>query len=240
MNPGNTEVNGDVDATDNPKALGIVGTVVHEAEYDGEDNTSEVSSSTSKTRHNTVGVAVNVGNETKVGTVACLEEDGHQGNEWGGGVLVVRVDLADDDAHKTSNDADKVDPQLLRPQIAVCCDVDPVSDETSKRTRDNIEEAEHGCPATRLCLAEVGEVLEVVCAEDGVDGKLGTERVEVAEGEHGRLWGQDNLHCLLEGRLLDDLVLVAVDDLNVASSGLNVAILGSDVLLLVERRWSWQ
>lgn len=171
----------------------------------------------------------------KVGAVTRLKEDGHQGNETNHGVLVVRVDFADDDAHDASNDADKVDPQLLCPQIAVRRDVDPVSNEASKRASDNIEKTEHGCPATGLCLAEVGEVLEVVCAKDGVDGELGTEGVEVAESEHSCLWGQDDLHCLLDGGLLDDFVLVAVDDLNVASSRLNVAMLGSDVLLLVAR-----
>lgn len=172
----------------------------------------------------------------KVSTVTSLEEDSHQCNKSDHSVLIMRVDLADDDAHETSNDTNEVDPKFLGPQIAARCNVDPVSDEASKGTGDNVEETEHGCPPTGLCLPEVWEVLEVVCAKDGIDGELGAEGVEIAEGEHSSLRRQDDFHCLFQCRLLHHFVLVAVDDLNIAGGRLDITILGNSVLLLVTRR----
>jgi hypothetical protein len=46
----------------------------------------------------------------KVRAVASLEENREQSNETEHGVLIVRVELADDDQDDTSHDTDEVDP----------------------------------------------------------------------------------------------------------------------------------
>jgi len=54
------------------------------------------------------------------------------------------------------------------------------------------------------------EVGEVVSAEDGVGGKLGTERVEVACGRNGRLQVEDDRHGFLERWLSNDFAAGSV------------------------------
>lgn len=81
VNPRNQQVDSNVNAANDPKALGIVRALVHEAEDDGENNTAKVSTGTGDTRHDTVGIAMDVGDETKVGAVTCFVEDSHQEDE---------------------------------------------------------------------------------------------------------------------------------------------------------------
>lgn len=215
--PRQTHVQSDDHASHDPEHPRVLTRMV--AEDDGEDDTTKVTRCTNNARQDTVSVRVDVRDEGKVGTIPGFHEDGHECDKSNHSIKVVRVQHADDDEEYTAHDADEVDPELLRPEAAVGVLVDQVADEAAQRASHDVEETEHGGPATRLGLAKVGEVLEVVGSEDGVDGKLAAEGAEVASAEHDCLWGGYDLHCFFEGRLDDDLVLGFVDDLAIRRGG---------------------
>lgn len=202
LDPHECCVHGDDYYAHEPEDTSVVCLVV--AEDNGKDNTAKVASGADETRKNTfnslasmllmtgvdeltIGMRVNVGYKSKVGTVTSLEEDGHDSDETNHLVQLVGIELADDDEEDTGHDTNKVDPELLGPQAALGPLVDQVTDKTAKWAGDDVEKTEHGCPATGGCLAKVGEVLKVVCAEDGVDGQFTTEGAEVTSAEHDGL-----------------------------------------------------
>lgn len=205
------------DAAHDPEDARILPRVV--AEDNRKDDSTKVARRADNTRQDTVGVRVNVRHESKVGAIAGFHEDGHKGNKTDHGVEVVRVELADDNQEDTAHDADEVNPELLRPQAAVSVLVDQVADEAAKRAGDDVEETEHSCPAARLGLAQVWEVLEVVGSEDGVDGKLAAEGAEVTCAQHYGLRRGDDFQCLLEGGLHYNLVLHFINDLAIFRGG---------------------
>ena len=166
----------------------------------------------------TISVWVDVGDESEVGTVAGFEEDSHDGDQTDHLAEVRGIELADDDEEDAGHDADEVDPHLLCPEVVVCPLVDQVADEAASRASDDVEKTEHGGPATGLRLAEILEVLEVVRAEDGVDGEFAAERADVAGAEHDGLDRGCNFHGFFEGGLLDDFVLHFIDDLDLAGA----------------------
>jgi hypothetical protein len=177
---------------------------------------------------------VDVRHKRKVGTVTSLKENGHDSNEPNHLIQLLGVELADDNQEHPRHDTDEVDPELLCPKIVAGDFVDDVGDEASERTRDDVQETEHGSPSTGLCLTEVCKVLEIVCAKDRVDGKLAAERTEVSGAQHGGLEREHDFEALLQRGLYYDLVLSFVDDLDVSTGGLDIAS-GLLVLLLVTR-----
>lgn len=86
-----------------------------------------------------------------------------------------------------------MEPNLLRPDTT-CLSIEEIGDDTTERTEHDVEETKHCCPSSGTGLAELGEVLEVVGTEDGVDGEFGTEGAEVAEGNDGGLRSEDHGH----------------------------------------------
>src|SRR3569833_189291 len=144
--PGQGEVDADVDDTDDPEGLCEVGAVAHEAEDDGEDDAAEVAAAAGEAREDAVGEGVDVGDEGEVGAVAGLEEDGHEGGEAEHGGLVVGVDAADDDEPQAREQAAGRDPALLEPEVAPAQVVQHVGDDPPQRAGSEVEEAEHGRP----------------------------------------------------------------------------------------------
>ena len=79
-------------------------------------------------------------------------------------MFVEWVREADAEEEDAGDDADEVDPELLAPDVAVA--VDDVGYDATGGSENDVEEAEHGGPAAGTGLEEVGEVLDVVGAED--------------------------------------------------------------------------
>lgn len=61
-----------------------------------------------------------------------------------------------------------MDEVFLSPHAAFL--IDEVGDDTAQRSEGDVEQPEHGGPIPSAGLAELGEVFDVVRAEDGVDG----------------------------------------------------------------------
>lgn len=151
---------------------------------------------------------VHVRHEREVGAVAGLEEDGHEGDQAEDlGGRVVRVDAADDDEQGARDAPAQHDPELLAPQVVARRLEDQVADDAAEGPRDKVEEAEHGGPVGRARLAQAGEVLEVVGAQDRVDGQLAAEGAEVGRHVEGRLQAEEHPDALGERRLGHDLAL---------------------------------
>jgi hypothetical protein len=119
--------------------------------------------------------------------------------------------------------------------------VDEISNDTTSRAEEDVEKTEHRSPVTASCLSEVGEVLEVVGSEDGVDGEFTSERAEVAHRSDEGLWGADDLESLLEGRLDNDFALSLLEHLLarhlrlvvvVGMLGTGNVVLGLDLLVI--------
>jgi hypothetical protein len=175
-------------------------------EDNGKHDTAQVSSSTSDTGDDTVGVRVDVRHESEYRTVGSLEEESHAGNEAEHSALVVRVHDTDGDLEGPADNSKDVLPDLLAPDRSSLL-VQEIGNQSTTRTENNVQKTEHGGPATSASLTKLGEVLEVVRAEDGVDSELSTERAEVAEGEHESLDRKDHVHSFLEGGLDDNFTL---------------------------------
>ncbi len=150
----------------------------------------------------------------EVGAVAALEEEGHAGDEAEHGRRVMRVGEADGDEEAAGDDAVGVEEDLLAPDAGAA--VGEVGDDAAERAEDDVEEAEHGGPVAGAGLAEGGEVLDVVGAQDGVDGQLAAKGAEVAARDDERLEGEDDLHRFAEARLDHDLAAGRVQHLLLA------------------------
>ena len=151
----------------------------------------------------TVGERVDVRHEREVGAVAALEEKGHAGDEAEHGGGAGGVGEADGDEEGAGADAVGVQEGLLAPDAGAA--VEEVGDDAAERAEDDVEEAEHGGPVAGPGLAEGGEVLDVVGAQDGVDGQFGAKGAEVATSEDEGLQGEDDVHGFAEGRFDHDL-----------------------------------
>ena len=177
-NPAYSKVDGDGDDTNDPEGLCVVGAVV--AENDGKDDTTKVTHGTGEARDDTVGMRVNVRDQRVVETVGTLKEEGNTTTDetnqcW----TVVGVGDTDDNQEDAHHDRIRVKENLLGPH-GLGTAVDIVTEDTTKRTEDDVHETKHGSPVTGSLKAELGEVLEVVVAKDAVDGKLRTECAEIA------------------------------------------------------------
>ncbi len=116
----------------------------------------------------TISVWVHVRHKGVVGAIAGFEEQGHTGDEAEHGALLVRVGEADSNEEGAGDDGENMDKVFLAPDTAL--PVDEVGDDTAHGSEDDVEQAEHGGPVSGTGLAELGEVFDVVGAEDGVDG----------------------------------------------------------------------
>ena len=109
--------------------------------------------------------------------VASLEEERHARNQPKHGVHVFGIRRADGDQKGAGNDGKGMNEVLFGPDIGAA--VQLVRDEASQRPEDDVQEPKHGCPITAPRLAQRSKVLNVVGAENGVDGQLRAERAKV-------------------------------------------------------------
>jgi len=151
-----------------------------------------------------------VRHQREVGPVPGLEEQRHQRHQPEHQRLLLRVEQANEDQQRPGDDAHDVDQRLLAPQV-LGASVDQVRRDAAERPEEDVEQPEHGGPPPRPRLPQVREVLEVVRAQDAVDGQLGAEGVEVAEGQREGLEGAGHGERVLEGRLDDDLAARRLD-----------------------------
>lgn len=196
LDPGNAEVDANGDDTDDPDDTIVMCTV--EAEDECEDDATKVAQGANYTRNNTIGEWVDVGHDSKVSTVGCIHEDGETSDKSEHGGLIVGVEETDGEHESTHGSTAEADPHLLGPdRVGVV--VDDVGNDTSHGAEDDVEETEHGGPATGTSLTELGEVLEVVGADDGVDGELTTEGAGVLSGQGEGLRRENDKQGFLEG-----------------------------------------
>ena len=116
--------------------------------------------------------------EAEDGAVGALEEECHAGDETEHGALGVAVLETDGDLEGPGDAGVGVDEVLLAPDTGT--GVNGVGYETAKGAAHDVQETEHGRPATGAGLTKCFEVLKVVGAQDGVDGQFGAEGAEVA------------------------------------------------------------
>lgn len=126
----------------------------------------------------TIGKRMHMRHEAKVGPVTRLEEERHPCHEPEHGALVVGVCQPNCDEEGPRDDSHEVDPCFFAPQA--CVGVYQIGNDAPERSKGYIEEAEHGRPIAAAGLLKGGEVLDVVRAQDGVDGQLGAKGAEVA------------------------------------------------------------
>lgn len=208
--PGNSKVRSDGASTDDPNSPVVVLAVVSEA--NSEADTSEIASSTDETTEDTVRERMDVGNEGEVRTVGGIHEDSKTGDEAEHSRLVVGVQETNSEFEAAHCNTAEDDPSLLAPERTVGVLVDQIGDDTSEWAEEDVEETEHGSPATTAGLTELGEVLQIVRPEDGVDGQFTTERAGVWESESKSLEGEDNREEFSGGRSDDDFAFSSVDD----------------------------
>lgn len=118
--------------------------------------------------------------KSKVGTVASLDEDGHDHDEADQSTNITAigfrgVDLSDDNEKSSGQQTASDDPDLLEPEVASALVVDDVGNNSTKRPVEEVEETKDSGVVAGLGLIEVGEVLLEVGAQNGVDSKLATE-----------------------------------------------------------------
>lgn len=116
----------------------------------------------------TVGVWVHVGDEGVVGAVAGFEEKGHTGNQAKHGALLMGVGEANGDEECAGDDGEEVDEVFLAPHVGFS--IDEVGNDAAQRSERDVEQPKHGGPIASAGLAELREILDVVGAEDGVNG----------------------------------------------------------------------
>lgn len=75
--PTEGEVERNSDNTDDPERLGVIRAIIHEAKYDAKDHAAEVTGCTGTARNNTIGLWVDMWDETEVAPITCLEEYSH-------------------------------------------------------------------------------------------------------------------------------------------------------------------
>ena len=146
---------------------------------------------------------VHMRHEGKVSAVAGFEEEGHACDQAEHGAFVVRVGETDSDEERSGDDGEAMDEVFLAPHAGPL--VEEVGCNTAKGPEEDIEQPEHCGPVAGAGLSELREILDVVCAEDGVDCQLGSEGAEIASSGHECLQGENHGHCFFESGLYDDL-----------------------------------
>lgn len=165
---------------DDPAGSGVAAAVVDEPEDDGEHHAAQVAAAAGAPGQDAVGGGMDVRHEGEIGTVACLYEEGGDGDEayHGADVAAIgfrRINFSDDDEQRPAQEAGHGDPGLFRPQVLSGYLVEDVCHDAAERTCDKVEEAEDGGVVAGFGLVQVWEVGLVVGAEDGVDGQLAAE-----------------------------------------------------------------
>lgn len=140
--------------------------------------------------------------ERETASVTCFLEESQAGDESDEGGFGMRVQKADDEQEHPRHGAETVDENFLPPQRAGVA-VDGVADDTARGPKDKVQETKHGSPISGAGLAESGEFLGVVSAEDGVDAELGSERAEIGYRKGQGRERQDRLGGPLDRGLLD-------------------------------------
>src|SRR5947209_8733717 len=107
--------------------------------------------------------------QCKVGAISGLQEESHTSEETDKGRAV--VSHTNRNLECTREERETVNPHLLGPD-GMCASVNEISDEATGGTEDNVHQTEHCCPIAAASLSKLWEVLEIVRAEDGVDGQL--------------------------------------------------------------------
>lgn len=213
--PAQRQVDDDGNDANDPNGLLIIRALV--PEDDGEDDATHVADTARAAGDDAVGVRVHVRDEAEDGAVGALEEEGHAGDEAEHGALVVAVGETDGDLEGAGDDGVGVHEVFLAPDTGA--GVDGVGEETAKGAEDDVQETEHGGPATGAGLTECFEVLEIVGAEDGVDRQFGAEGAEVAAAGDEGLEGEDHWQCFLEAGFADDFAAGDIEHLLFANLG---------------------
>ena len=216
--PAQGQVDRDGNDADDPNGLLVILALV--PEDDGEDDAAQVARGARAAGDDAVGKGVHVRHETEDGAVGALEEEGHAGHETEHGALAVAVLEPDGDLERARDDGVGVDEVFLAPDAGA--GVDGVGQEAAERAEGDVQETEHGGPAAGAGLAERFEVLEVVGAEDGVDGQFGAKGAEVAAAGDEGLQGEDDGHGFPPGRLAHDFAAGNIEHLLFTNLGLVV------------------
>lgn len=215
LNPTQTQVNSNSHDPNNPEHLSIVLPII--PKNNSKHNPPEIPRRARAARHDPVSMGMHMRHEREIRAIARIHEEGHASHKPEHRVLVMRVCKADSDEEDAADDGHEVDPDLLAPDVAVA--VDDVGDDAAGGAEGHVEEAEHGRPAPGAGLLEIGEVLGVVGAEDGVDGELGAEGAEVAACQDQGLRTQDHGESFFKAGLLDDFAAGGVEHLLLSNLG---------------------
>ena len=160
---------------------------------------------------------MHVRHEAENRAVAGFQEECHGGNEPEHGGMGFRVSGADGDEEGTGDYGEDVNEVLLAPNVRA--PIDEIREHPASRAADDVEKAEHGSPASGSRLLEGRKVLDVVGAEDGVDGELGAKGAEVgATGDKG-LERENYGHGFFEAGLDDDFTARGIEHLLLADLG---------------------
>lgn len=155
--------------------------------------------------------------QTEISPVARFQEESHARHKPEHGVLVLRVRQADGDEKNAGDNGEGVNRDFFAPDTEVW--VDEVADHTSQGAEDHVQEAEHGGPVAGAGLSEGREILEVVCAEDAVDGEFAAKGAEVGAALDEGLRREDDWEGLAEGGFDDDFAAGGVEHLLLVDLG---------------------
>ena len=155
--------------------------------------------------------------ETEIRPVARLQEKRHPGNKPKHGIPIMRVRGPDRDQKHARHERKDVNQVLFPPHVRA--PVDEIREDAPEGSEDDVQEAEHGGPVAAAALLEGGEVLQVVGAQDAVDGELGAEGAEVASPRHERLHREDDFQEFLARGFDDDFAAGGVEHLLFADLG---------------------
>jgi len=218
--PNERQIDPNSDNPNDPKHLPIIHAI--EAENDGENNPPDAARTASEARNQSVGMGMHVGDEGEDGAVGRLQEERHPRHEPEHGALGVTIRDADGDLEDAGEDGEGVHEILLPPHAAAL--VDDVREDPAGGSEEDVQQPEHGRPSPAAGLAERFEVLEVVGAQDGVDGELGAEGAQVAAHGDEALEGEDDGEGFFESGFADDLPARRVQHLLLADLGFVVVV----------------
>ena len=213
--PAHRQIDRNGNDPDNPNSLLIILALI--PENDRKDDTPQITNAPRAARDDAVRKRVHVRHETEDGAVGALEEERHAREEAEHGALVVAVRDTDGDLEDAREDGVGVDEVLLAPDAGA--GVDGVGQKPAHGPEGNVQETEHGGPATGAGLTERFEVFQVVGAEDGVDGQFRAEGAEVAGAGDEGLEGEDDGHCFLERGFADNFAPCDIKHLLLANLG---------------------
>lgn len=146
---------------DDPKRLRVICPLI--PENDSEDDPTKISARTRDTRNNAIGKWVNVRNQCEIGAIASFEEECHTGHEAEHCGMRFAVHYTDRNQEPSTDDSYRVQPDFLAPDRTSVL-VDEIGKYATERSEHDVQKTEHRGPSSSACLAELGEVLEVVCA----------------------------------------------------------------------------